>query len=84
MECKRKLINKEDTSIFGSIRITTACIVIISSLITFSPSVEAANNKSYKYDSSGRLLSITVSNYQIVFSYDKNGNLLKRAIKPIK
>lgn len=59
-------------------------MLIISYLITFSPFAEAANNKSYQYDSSGRLLSITVSNYQILFSYDKNGNLLKKSIKPIK
>jgi len=41
---------------------------------------EAATAKSYQYDTSGRLQSITLPGYKITFTYDKNGNLLKRSV----
>ncbi len=56
------------------------CSLVIAGLV-FSPiSTEAATAKSYQYDTSGRLQSITLPGYKITFTYDKNGNLLKRSV----
>lgn len=64
-------------------------IVIVASLLTVSimenPSLlEAAASKIYEYDNSGRLTTISFSKYKITFTYDKNGNLLKRSVIIIK
>ncbi|MDN4617495.1 hypothetical protein QCD85_05265 [Paenibacillus sp. PsM32] len=60
-------------------------IVIVASLLTVgvieNPSLlEAAASKIYEYDNSGRLITISFSKYKITFTYDKNGNLLKRSV----
>ncbi|MDQ1236453.1 YD repeat-containing protein [Paenibacillus sp. SORGH_AS306] len=67
-------------NIYKTITKMGICSLVIAGLV-FSPvATEAASAKSYQYDTSGRLQSITLPGYKITFTYDKNGNLLKRSV----
>ncbi|MEW4368304.1 RHS repeat domain-containing protein [Paenibacillus kandeliae] len=67
-------------TIYKAIVKMSFCSLLVAGLV-FSPiATEAATAKSYQYDNSGRLQSITLSGYKITFIYDKNGNLLKRSV----
>jgi len=62
------------------IRFTLAVGILFASLHVATPADAATTQRSYQYDASGRLQSMTLPGYKITFSYDKNGNLLKRSV----
>lgn len=79
LKCRRKEW-RTLRNIYKTITKMGICSLVIAGLV-FSPiATEAASAKSYQYDNSGRLQSITLSGYKITFTYDKNGNLLKRSV----
>lgn len=59
-------------------------VFIFAGTLGMASYVDAATSRSYQYDTSGRLQSITLPGYKITFSYDKNGNLVKRSITATK
>ncbi|WPP39871.1 RHS repeat domain-containing protein [Paenibacillus hunanensis] len=63
-------------------RVGSVIMVVLLTMVLASHA-DAAATRSYQYDNSGRLLSITMSGYKITYVYDKNGNLIKRVTTSI-
>lgn len=75
-------MNKHNTTPIHKIRKIALSVLLISSLtLSFASTTWAAASKIYEYDINGRLSTTYTTTEKTTFTYDANGNLLRKQVE---